>query len=64
MLGTEDTKKKKDSASSFKVPMVCDGGRHAQKPRAVSATDVTVNTLRGGTGHSARLEDGGLLGKA
>lgn len=55
VLGTEDTKEKKDSASSFKVPMVCEGGRHAQKPRAVSATDVTVNVSRGLVGSEVGL---------
>lgn len=49
--------------------MVCEGGRHAQKSRAVSAMDVTV-TFRGLLGSedrlvaSARLEDGRILGKA
>lgn len=50
--------------------MVCEGGGHAQKSRAVSAMDVTVNVFRGLLGSedrlvaSARLEDGGILGKA
>lgn len=39
--------KDQDSASPFKMLMVCEGDRHEQKPRTVSGMDISVMVFGG-----------------